>query len=146
MPASLSTIARRFLFVRETEGPNKGYWVNFIQRFTGNAEGDSWCASFVSLVDDIATKGSMRAVKTASANDMLTAAKAKKQIVPTPAVDDLVFTTHPFGYAHHVGIVTNTNPLMAIAGNTSEDGKSDNGTGVFEHPISTVNKVYVRLT
>jgi hypothetical protein len=27
-------------------------------------------------------------------------------------------------------------PLTGIAGNTSEDGKSSNGTGVFEHGIN----------
>lgn len=145
MPASLSAVARRFLFVRETEGPNKGYWVNLFQRFTGNNEGDSWCASFVSFVDDVCTKGHVRVKRTASTNDMLTQCKARKQIVKTPQVDDLVFTVHPFGFAHHVGIVTSINPLTSIAGNTSEDGTSDNGTGVYEHTISWKNKVFARL-
>lgn len=145
MPASLSTIARRFSFVRETEGPNRGYWVHFILAFTGNTEGDSWCASFVSLVDHIATKGRMRVAKTASTVQMLADLRAQGYVVKAPQVDDLVFTVRPNGQPHHVGIVTRLNPLTSIAGNTSADGTSSNGDGVYEHPISSFGKVFVRL-
>ncbi len=145
MSASLSTIARRFDFVRETEGPNKGYWVAFFLHFTGNEEGDSWCASFVSVCDWIATKGKMRVKKTASTGEMLAIARSRDQVVTTPQVDDLVFSVHPDGTPHHVAIVTGTTPLTAIAGNTSEDGTSSNGDRVAEHVISTTNKVFVRL-
>lgn len=145
MSASLSVIARRFSFVRETEGPNHGFWVSFFLRFTGNVEGESWCASFVSRCDDIATKGKMRVLKTASTQAMLNEARQRHLVVPTPAVDDLVFTVRPDGTPHHVGIVTGLDPLTSIAGNTSESGQSSDGNGVWEHEISPANKVFVRL-
>lgn len=144
MSASLSVVARRFLFARE-DGPNHGYWVDFFQRFTGNAEGDSWCASFVSRVDDIATKGKMRLLKSASTQAMLSDARMKGYVVPEPAVDDIVFSIRPDGIPHHVGIVTAINPLTSVAGNTSEEGTSSDGTGVFEHTISAEQKIFVRL-
>lgn len=145
MAASLSAVARHFSFVRETEGPNHGYWVAYILGFTGNAEGDSWCASFVSLCDHIATKGAMRVARTASTITMLSRARFKGQVVSSPAVDDLVFSVRADGTPHHVGIVTNVSPLTSIAGNTSADGVSSNGDGVYEHEISAAGKVFVRL-
>ncbi len=146
MSASLSVIARRFNFVRETEGPNAGYWVDFFLRFTGNVEGESWCASFVSRVEDIATKGKMRFTKTASTQALLAECRLHGWVVPyPPMVDDLVFSLRPDGVVHHVGIVTLRQPLTSIAGNTDETGTSSNGTGVFEHQISETGKVFVRL-
>lgn len=145
MSASLSAVARHFLFVRETEGPNHGYWVDFFLRFTGNVEGESWCASFVSRVNDIATKGKMTVLKTASTQAMLNDARQRGLVVSTPHVDDLVFSIRSDGTPHHVAIVTVVSPLTAIAGNTSEDGVSSDGTGVFEHFISLSSKVFVRL-
>ncbi len=145
MNASIGTVARRFLFVREV-GPNAGHWVDFFLRFTGNDEGESWCASFVSRCDDIATKGKMRVLKTASTLAMLNDAKQKGWIVTDPTVDDLAFSVHPdTGLPHHVAIVTGLDPLTAIAGNTSSDGTSSNGDGCYEHPISPDSKVFVRL-
>lgn len=38
-------------------------------------------------------------------------------------------------HAHHIGFVTSTNPLTGIAGNTSADGTSSNGDGLYEHAI-----------
>ncbi len=145
MSASMAAVARHFLFVRETEGPNAGFWVDYFLRFTGNVEGESWCASFVSKVNDIATKGQMTVTRTAGTTLMMENLRAKGRLVTTPQVDDLVFSVNPDGTAHHVAIVTGVNPLTAIAGNTSESGLSDNGTGVFEHPISAAGKVFARL-
>ncbi len=145
MSASLSAVARHFLFVRETEGPNAGYWVSYFLRFTGNVEGQSWCASFVAKVNDIATKGRMTVTRTASTILMLGDLSTKGRIVTTPKVDDLVFSIHPNGVAHHVAIVSGLNPLRAIAGNTSIDGLSSNGDGVYEHEITATGKVFARL-
>ena len=144
MAASHSVIARRFSFVRETEGLNAGTWVSFFLRFTGNTEGESWCASFVSMVNSIATKGRMTVARTASTIVILNDLRAKGRIVTTPAIDDLVFTVRADGTPHHVGIVTAVNPLTSIAGNTSSDGVSSNGDGVYEHAISPTNKVFAR--
>jgi hypothetical protein len=67
-------------------------------------------------------------------------------VAPLPIVGDLVISIDPTnGKGHHIGICTETNPFTTIAGNTSEDGKSREGTGVFEHEMTMRNKVFVRL-
>lgn len=145
MTASLSAVARRFSFVRETEGPNAGYWVNLFQRFTGNAEGDSWCASALCFVLDIAYKGHSPLIKSASCQELLDDARAKGYVVQTPEIDDIYFYLDANGHAHHVGTVSNTRPLTGVAGNTSADGKSSNGDGWYEHEINAAHCVFVRL-
>lgn len=147
MPASLSTIARRFDFVRETEGPNRGYWVSYFLRYTGNVEGESWCASFTSKVCDIAYKGKSPGLKSASTIAQLNYARQKGWVVQTPRVDDLFFFVRDDGTPHHTGIVTTLSPLTGIAGNTSETGTSSNGDGVYEHALDVQLRhlVFVRL-
>lgn len=135
-PASLSAVARRFLFVREIEGPNRGAWVSFFQRFCGGKDGDSWCSDFSSVVCDIAYHGRPPIRKSGSSNARLVEARAKGFVVSTPQVDDLFFFVDASGRAHHEGIVTAIGPLEGIAGNTSPDGLSSNGTGVFEHVLN----------
>lgn len=146
-PASLHVIARRFSFIRETEGPNRGTWVNYLQRFCSGKDGDSWCADLVSKVIDIAYRGHAPVRRSGSCQEILTDARAKGFVKVAPAIDDLFFYVNADGHAHHVGVVTNASPLTGIAGNTSEDGKSSNGTGVFEHAltISPARIVFVRL-
>ncbi len=144
MPASLTAVARHFDFVRETEGPNRGYWVNYILRFTGTPEGSSWCAAFTSLVLDIAYKGKSPGLKSASTIAQLNYAKQKGWVVKTPQVDDVFFYVRDDGTPHHTGFVSGLTPLTGIAGNTSEDGASSNGTGVFEHAINPAICVFVR--
>lgn len=149
-PASLTAIARRGDFVRETLGPNKGFFVHSIQAFAGGKDGDSWCAAFVSLVLYVAYMGAPPLKRTESTIQMLNEARAKGYVVDRPRADDLYFFTHPDGTPHHVGIVTDASGLavgnvLGIAGNTSEDGTSSNGTGVFEHRIPLLNTVFVRL-
>lgn len=141
---TIVAVARHLLFVRE-QAPNDGLWVGFIQRFTGNRPGDSWCASFVCLVLAIAYRGLSPLKITASCQLMLNDARTKGYIVPSrePQVGDLFFYLNPVGVAHHVGFVTAVKPLSGIAGNTSDDGKSVNGTGVYEHAIDA--HVFVRL-
>ena len=150
MPASLTAVARHLLFVREATGPNRGAWVEFFQRFSGGVPGDSWCADFVSFVLDVAYHGKAPIVKTGSTQVMLSHARAAGWVVDTPQIDDLYFFVHPDGTPHHVGIVTlvgapGQTAVLGIAGNTSEDGTSSNGTGVFEHRIVVANVVFVRL-
>lgn len=146
MTASLSVIARRFSFVREAGGPNRGVFVEFIQRRGGDGvPGDSWCADFVSLVMDIAYRGASPLRKTGSTKAMFAEAKMKGFVEDSPQPDDLYFFVDKIGVPHHVGIITGIAPVTGIAGNTSEDGKSSNGTGVFEHPISMDHVVFVRL-
>jgi hypothetical protein len=146
-PASLTAVARHFLFVRETEGPNRGAWVSFFQRFCHGIDGDSWCADVLCVVLDIAYKGRVPLPRSGSTQVLLAAARAKGYVRMTPDVNDLYFFVSDMGVAHHVGIVTGVNPLTGIAGNTSETGLSSNGTGMFEHAITAPASatVFVRL-
>ena len=150
--ASLTQIARRFLGVMETQGPNRGFWVSWFQRFSHGVEGESWCADFVSFVLDVAYKGKPPIRRSRSTQEMLGEARAKGFLLGVPKADTLFFYVHPTtGLPHHVGIVTDVRVVngeqmvTGIAGNTSPDGTSSNGTGVFEHSISTMNVVYVSL-
>jgi len=142
---SLTVIARRLAFIRETEGPNRGAWVEFLQRQCGGVPGDSWCAQFASVVCDIAYHGRSPVKKSGAADARLQDARMKGFVVPFPQPDDLYYFINSVGHAHHEGIVTDILPLVGIAGNTSEDGTSPNGTGVFEHEISVSRIVFVRL-
>jgi hypothetical protein len=142
----LVLVARLFRFVREIGGANRGVWVQTFQRYTDNAPGDSWCASFVSFVLSITYQGKSPLTKTASCATMLAEARAKGFEVKLPLPGDLFFYLDATGHAHHVGIVTaSAKPLIGIAGNTSGDGTSDNGDGVYEHAVSTTRNAYVRL-
>lgn len=135
-PASLTTIARRLNYIRETQGPNRGFWVFWLQNFTGGIEGDSWCSDFASMVCHIAYKANPPLKRSGSSHARLTEARAKGLVVSMPKIDCLYFFIDDNGHAHHEGIVTLTTPLTGIAGNTSEDGLSSNGTGVFEHTLN----------
>ncbi len=130
--------ARRWLFVREVGGPNRGFWVEWIQRFTGNASGDSWCASFVSMILAIAFGGKSRSplTTTATCEDIHQQAKVHGWLTTTPKRGDLYLYLDELGHAHHVGIVTEPDPLDGLAGNTSADGTSVNGDRVAEHAIA----------
>ena len=139
----LVMLARQFRFVRETQGPNKGVWVELFLKYTNNEPGDSWCCSFVSFLLSILYQGASPLKKTAACAILLAEARAKNYEVTTPEEGDLFFYVNAVGHAHHIGVVTGVNPLRGIAGNTSEDGKSSNGTGVFEHEINA--HVFVRL-
>lgn len=145
---SLVSVARRFSFIREVGGPNQGAFVEFIQWFAGGVVGESWCADFVSLVLFIAYRGKPPLAKTGSTRLMLADADRKGYArVDQPQPNDLYFFVHADGTPHHVGIVTSTSPLEGIAGNTSADGLSSDGTGVFEHaiPSDPISVVFIRL-
>lgn len=144
--------ARRLSFIRETGGANRGAWVEALQRFCSGIPGDSWCADYVSFVLDVVYRGKAPLRKTGSTKVMLAEARLKGFVVTTPQPEDLYFYLDGAGVPHHVGIVTEVTingggiaQIIGIAGNTSEDGQSANGTGVFEHSIPTKNTVFVRL-
>lgn len=157
MTADCVTIARRFgpsgVGVHEVGGPNHGAWVQFIQRFTGNQPGDSWCASFLSLVLDIAYFGKPPLVRTARCENLYQHARIMGWLVDTPQRGDIFFYKSGDAPAHHCGFVTDATiqeihcPVIGIAGNTSTDGTSDNGDRVAEHclnvPLDTIR--YARL-
>lgn len=131
-------IARLFLFVREVP-PNHGLRVEAIQHWSQGQFGDSWCAEFCTMILDLYFQGQSPIPRTGSCEMVYELATTNGWIVDSPAVGDLVVSINSAGIAHHVGIVTQLNPLMSIAGNTSPDGTSDNGTGVFEHDISATS-------
>lgn len=147
-------IARQYRFVRETLGPNRGVFVEAIQRITDNAPGSSWCMSFVSMVLWICYQGPAPLPRTGSCDIAYAVAKSEGHVITAPAPGDVFFRVRPSGNvwdgdAHHTGFITQTYPdrVGTIAGNTSEDGQSSNGTGVFEHDLKLHPQtlVFVRL-
>jgi hypothetical protein len=148
MKASLTAVARHFTFVRETQGANRGAWVQFFQRVAGGQPGDPWCCFFLCRVLDIAYFGHSPLIVTGSCAELLANVRAKGyDLKPSSAVqpDDIFFYLDANGQAHHVGIVTQVNPMKGLAGNTSEDGLSSEGVGVFEHPIAAGRMAFARL-
>lgn len=142
-------IARQFRYVREA-GANHGARVEAIQHWALGTFGDSWCDEFgVGFILDICYQGASPFPRTTDINastiSALAYAKSKGWVTTTPAVNDLVFSVHPDGAPHHVAIVSAVSPLASIAGNTSSDGVSSNGDGVYEHAISAADKVFVHL-
>ena len=140
-------IARQFKFVRETLGPNRGVFVEAFQRIGDGKPGDSWCADFVSFVLWVAYQGPGSHLPRTGGSDVMWAI-AKDMETKTPQPGDVFFRVKPDGDAHHVGIVTAVYPdrVTGIAGNTSEDGMSSNGTGVFEHDMPYASTLrFVRL-
>lgn len=134
--ASAIAVARHLDFVRETQGPNRGAWVEFFQRFCKGQPGDSWCAYLVCFVLDVACFGKPPLIRSGSCAVLLNDCRRLRYIVTVPQLEDLYFFVTPEGHAHHVGIVTGVDPLLGIAGNTSSDGKSSNGDGVYEHALN----------
>lgn len=129
-------------------------FVEAIQRIGESKPGDSWCMSFVSMVLWIAYQGPAPLPRTAGCDVAYTVAKNLGYVVAIPAPGDVFFRVRPAGSvpdgdAHHTGFVTQTYPdrIGSIAGNTSEDGQSSNGTGVFEHDLklNPATLVFVRL-
>lgn len=136
-------IARQFLFVREA-GENRGLRVEAIQHWSEGQFGDSWCCEFATMVLDIASQGASPIPRQGSCEDVKELAYRNGWVAPVPQVGDLVLSVDPTTqHAHHVGILTSTDPLTSIAGNTSADGISSNGDRVAEHVIDPANKLFV---
>lgn len=137
-------LARQFAFVREAQslGQNKGARVEAIQRWSLGSPGDSWCCEFATMVLDLAFQGASPMGRLQACEDVHSLALQKGWIVDSPSVGDLVLSVAN-GHAHHIAIVTAIAPLTAIAGNTSSDGTSSNGDGVYEHAITPTDKVFV---
>lgn len=143
------SIARQFRFVRELP-QNRGQRVEAIQRWCGGVPGDSWCMYFVSMVLDLCYQGKSPIPRTGSCDVALATAKSNGWVTTTPAPGDLFFRVRPDAPddAHHVGFVTQVYPdrIGSIAGNTSKDGLSSNGDGVYEHDLRlSPTLVFVRV-
>lgn len=109
-------------------GPEINQWLAFVHQ----PPGASYCAAFAcSMVRDARVALGIESIafkKSASALHLL---ELNANLITTdPQPGDLVIFDHGHGLGH-VALVTG--PGTSIAGNTSPDGKSRNGTGVFEH-------------
>jgi hypothetical protein len=135
---SPTIIARQFLFVREVP-QNKGQRVEAIQKWCGGAIGDSWCAEFVTMVLDICFQGNSPIPRLRAVQDIYNLATKNGWMTDNPQKDDLYIYVDVVNHAHHVGIFTEN--WNGIAGNTSVDGTSSNGSGVFEHSLTSNRSV-----
>lgn len=140
MKYSATDIARQFAFVREATA-NAGQRVEAIQKWSGGNKGDSWCCEFATMVLDICFQGQSPIPRGAVVQDVYALAKTKGWVTKSPSVGDLFLYVNGDDHAHHIGIITNVLDMIGIAGNTSEDGASSNGTGVYEHAVNA--KVFV---
>lgn len=131
---TLLDIARLFKFVREARA-NHGLRVNAIQKWSGGVDGDSWCCEFATMVLDLFFQGNAPVERTGSCEDVYELAKRRGWVVGTPQPGDLFVYVTDEDHAHHIGFVTAVAPLTGIAGNTSIDGSSPNGDGVYEHEL-----------
>jgi hypothetical protein len=147
-------IARQFKFVREAHdesggSANTGQRVEGIQKWGGGVPGDSWCAYFATMVLDICYQGHSPIGRTGSCDEIFQTALTNGWVEPAPRPGDLYLRVKAPNDAHHVGFIIAVRPngdLGQIAGNTSEDGKSSNGDGVYERDIPhSADLVFVRL-
>lgn len=136
--ADIIRIARQFLYVREAQslGQNQGSRVNGIQLWSLGHPQDSGCAEWATMVLDLAYQGKSPISRGGSCEVIHQQAIKNGWVRPVAKPGMLYLYVDAFGHAHHVGIVTAINPLVGIAGNTSADGKSVNGDGVYEHAVS----------
>ena len=135
---------RQFRYVREAKEQNTGQRVEGIQRWGGGEKGQSWCCYWATMMLDSWYQGQSPIPRLGLCEDVHDLAKKNGWITTTPEPGDIVLSVTDTGHAHHIGIVTSSSPLKSIAGNTSKDGVSSNGDGVYEHEISTTNKVFVK--
>lgn len=140
---SLLDIARLFRFVREVPD-NKGLRVEAIQHWSGGQSGDSWCCEFATMVLDLYFQGASPIPRQGACQRVYEMARTRGWLVTDPQPGDLYLYVTDADHAHHIGFVTVASPLTGISGNTSEDGTSDNGTGVFEHAL-TVAPSHIRF-
>lgn len=131
-------IARLFRHVREAEKPNTGQRVEAIQTWSGGKPGDSWCAHYVTMVLDLYYGGKSPMPRHGSCDVLLALARHQGWIVEHPLPGDLWFRLADPTDAVHVGFVTapiRDGKFGQISGNTSEDGLSNNGNGVYERDV-----------
>lgn len=126
-------LARKLRYVREVP-ENKGQRVEAIQRWSGGAPGDSWCAYFATMLLDIVYEGKSPLPRTGSCDTLLETARTNGWLSESPSVGDLYLVLRSPTDAHHVGIVSEIltpTSFFTLSGNTNDDGSS-NGNGVYE--------------
>lgn len=151
----LVATARSYLYVRETS-PNAGPKINDWLASLGLPPGNSWCAAAACawIMEAAAASGTDVSHFKKSARALGLYEKNPGLIVKDPLPGDLVIWDHGGGLGH-VAVLTDVikvNAVLAalagIAGNTSADGHSRNGTMVAEHPVSYPDpkiKGYLRI-
>lgn len=143
---SPSEIMRQWLYIRE-HGANKGRQIEALQHWGGGVAGDSYCCESGTVALEIAFQGRSPIPVCGACQTVYEIAKKNNWVVPDdqpPMKDDIFLYVTDADHAHHLGFITEDNNWIGIAGNTSEDGKSSNGTGFFEHEISSDRK-HVKL-
>lgn len=140
-------VARQFLFVREVPS-NRGLRVEAIQKWGGGAAGDSWCCYFATMVLDICYQGACPLPRTGSCDEVLRLARTKGWVVTEPQPNDVYLRVKDGNDAHHIGFVCEVQgeTFTQLSGNTSADGLSSNGDGVYERVIKrSADIVFVKL-
>lgn len=131
-PEALIRTARSYIGQRESR-PNSSPLIDHWLKLVGQPPGEPWCAAFACACV-LETDPGLGFLKSAGALKLLS--RNPDRVISDPEVGALVVWDHGNGKGH-VGIVTDVNlPLWqfsAIAGNTSEDGKSREGVMVAEH-------------
>lgn len=136
-------LARKQKYVRELPN-NRGLRVEAIQHWSDGAAGDSWCMEWVWMILDMAYEGQSPIggpdgqQRLQSCEELHQLAFKHGWVTNDPGPADLALRVSEFGYAHHVYIVTSVNgqTLGTVSGNTSKDGTSSNGDGVYEHDVT----------
>lgn len=118
-------LAGKLCFIREVT-QNTGVWVGVVQATT-QTPGQSWCASFVSLVLGIAFEGKNPLPRTASCDVILEHARDQGWLSDTPDVGDVFLCLRSPTDAYHTGFVLNVLPgkVETIEGNSNDDGSAN---------------------
>lgn len=139
---------RCFKHLREATGNNDGARVEGVQTWGGGKKGDSWCCWLFTMVLDMYFKGYLGKESPIPREGACEAVhklvQTKNWFTEIPEIGDGYLFINAEGLAHHIGMVTEklAKGFKGIAGNTSEDGKSSNGTGCFEHEfLYNYNKI-----
>lgn len=147
MKSRIPEIAEHFVgWLQEATKQNDGRWVEAVQRLTGNKKGDAWCASFVTMLLDIAYRGKNPLPITASCDVLLEDARRRGWLHPVPHVGDVFLVMKSEHDAVHTGVVTSVDlaGVRTIEGNTNDDGSRE-GYGVFARTRPLAHLLFIRL-
>ena len=118
--------------VEDPPNSNSGTLIDGWLAYVHQPPGVSWCSGFAcSMVHESRVALGLPALQfkiSASALHLLAINEALK--TEDPQAGDLIIFDHGHGLGH---VAIKTGPSTSIAGNTSPDGKSRQGTGVYEH-------------
>lgn len=131
----------------EPIGSNSGPLIDHWLAFVGAKPGDAWCSAFACAVvhESRVLLGMHPLTFRVSAGALSLLSKNQTLVTTDPQSGDLIVWDHGQGKGH---VSIKTGPDTHIAGNTSPDGKSRQGYGVFEHAYDpTDSKIagYIRV-